>query len=286
MFAKRLFKILLKPVLFFLNNNIFGKKIRSYFLKSIFENKFLIKSKGINMVFTNPNDWTNARANSFFEKEPETIEWINNLPKDIVLWDIGANVGNYSIYAAKINKKNKIFAFEPSVFNVEILVRNINLNNLESQITLIPFPLSNNSENTFFNLSSMEWGASMSSFGKEAMGFDGRLMKVNTRYQTVSFSMDQLIYQNKFQIPNAIKIDVDGIEHKILNGGIKLLKEKKLNTILIEVNDNFKEQKENVEKTLKNSGFSLNSKNQSNFMKKSNINKNTNCTNNQIWSKI
>jgi hypothetical protein len=40
------------------------------------------------------------RANTLLTKEPDTIEWINSFEKEDVFWDIGANNGNYSLYAA------------------------------------------------------------------------------------------------------------------------------------------------------------------------------------------
>lgn len=40
------------------------------------------------------------RAQTLLTKEPDTIEWIDTFQKDDVLWDIGANVGVYSLYAA------------------------------------------------------------------------------------------------------------------------------------------------------------------------------------------
>ena len=39
------------------------------------------------------------RAETLFTKEPDMIDWIDSFPEDFVLWDIGANVGIYSIYA-------------------------------------------------------------------------------------------------------------------------------------------------------------------------------------------
>ena len=59
-------------------------------------------------------------------KEPETLEWIDQFKGDkIVFWDIGANVGLYSIYAALKHKDIQIISFEPSVNNLRVLSRNI-----------------------------------------------------------------------------------------------------------------------------------------------------------------
>ena len=50
---------------------------------------------------------------------------------------------------------------------------------------------------------------------------------------------------------------MDGIEHLILKGGENTLKNKKIKSILIEVNDNFLEQKNKVDNLMLNSGFTL-----------------------------
>lgn len=40
------------------------------------------------------------RFDTLLEKEPDTIEWIDGFRLGETLWDIGANVGIYTIYAA------------------------------------------------------------------------------------------------------------------------------------------------------------------------------------------
>ena len=68
------------------------------------------------------------RADTYATKEPETIEWMDRLFKsDEVMWDIGANIGLYSLYAARA-KGLKVFAFEPESTNFARLNNNINLN--------------------------------------------------------------------------------------------------------------------------------------------------------------
>jgi hypothetical protein len=54
------------------------------------------------MIFNTPNSHTAWRVNSLFEKEPDTIAWLESFEDSAVLYDIGANVGMYSIYAAML----------------------------------------------------------------------------------------------------------------------------------------------------------------------------------------
>ena len=55
------------------------------------------------------------RARTLLTKEPETIEWINTFSDKDVFWDIGANVGVYTLYAALRNIA--VLSFEPSPSN-------------------------------------------------------------------------------------------------------------------------------------------------------------------------
>ncbi len=72
------------------------------------------------------------RAYTLHTKEPETLEWLDQLMPESVLWDIGANIGIYSLYAAK--RGVLVVAFEPNVTAYSILVNNVYLNELNDFI--------------------------------------------------------------------------------------------------------------------------------------------------------
>src|SRR5215212_5841050 len=52
--------------------------------------------------FFAPTPLLRMRAQTLLSKEPETIEWLNGLDIDDVLWDIGANVGTFTLYAGAL----------------------------------------------------------------------------------------------------------------------------------------------------------------------------------------
>ena len=60
-------------------------------------------------------------------KEPETVRWIEEYVREgDVIFDIGANVGAYSLVTSKVaNGKARVYAFEPSFLNFAQLCRNI-----------------------------------------------------------------------------------------------------------------------------------------------------------------
>jgi hypothetical protein len=69
----------------------------------------------------------------------------------------------------------KVYSFEPSVFNLEILSRNVHINALENHVIIVPISLGPVTTVGKFNLTSIDWGGALSTFGSE-IGFDGKKM--------------------------------------------------------------------------------------------------------------
>ena len=72
------------------------------------------------------------------------------------------------------------------------------------------------------NLTTTEWGGALSSFG-ETYGQDGRELDIKFSFSTFGISMDMALKIFDLNQPKNLKIDVDGIEHLILKGGISIL---------------------------------------------------------------
>jgi len=156
------------------------------------------------------------RTRTLLTKEPETIAWIDNFEPDSLFWDIGANIGVYTLYAAL--KLKKVVAFEPSAFNYFLLNKNISLNDLDTKIDTFNIAFSNKTGLDNFYLSSVESGGAANSFAvKEDAYGDG--MNVVHRQSCLGFTIDDFISHYNFSTPNYIKIDVDGIELLIIKGG-------------------------------------------------------------------
>ena len=182
-----------------------------------------------------PNNLVKWRVDTFLEKEPETIDWINNFKlKKFNFWDIGANIGQYSIYCAITHPNSIITSFEPSTNNLRILSRNISINQLQEKINIFPVALANEGCN-FLKLaeSSLEEGSAHNNYG---VSDTKQIRKIS--YKTYGTSIDTILEEKKLPIPNYIKIDVDGVENNILEGGKKFLSAKEILEVSIEINEN------------------------------------------------
>jgi len=225
------------------------------FIINSYYKKILILNKEIKFFI--PNDIIDWRIKTFFQKEPETLEWIDSFDKrkEKILWDIGANIGLYSIYAALKYDNIIIYSFEPSTSNLRTLSRNISINKLENKINIVPFALTNK-ENKFLLMNESEFteGGALHTFG-ENFDFEGNILKKTNNYSIYGTTVNYLVSESIIPSPDYIKIDVDGIEHLILNGADKVLGNKKLKSIAIEINENFKTQYEEILSIMKKFDF-------------------------------
>ena len=234
-----------------------------------------IVHRGVELQFVVPNGINRFRVNTFATKEPETLEWIDRLPGDAVLWDVGANVGLYTCYAAKA-RGCRVFAFEPSVFNLELLARNLQLNGLVDRVVIVPLPLSDRLAVSTLGMTTVEWGGAMSTFG-QSFGHDGEPLRAVFGFRTVGLSMTDAVRLLAIPQPDYIKMDVDGIEHLILSGGSDVLRQ--VTGVLIEVNDDFHKQATESARCLTDAGLVLVEKRQAKMFEAS-VHKGSY---NQIW---
>jgi len=254
---------LIYKILTYLNNifKFITKRSFLIFFKDFIENDSYtdINIQNFQTKFFIPNELTEWRVKTFFTKEPETLEWIDNFEKkeNLIFWDIGANIGLYSIYNALKNSNSKTIAFEPSTSNLRILSRNISINNFENNIKILPIPLTNK-KNSFLIMNEPNFieGSALNSFG-EKYNFEGKNFKSKMKYQIFGTTINYLLENKILEIPDYIKIDVDGIEHLILEGGDRYLKNIKIKSLSIEINENFKEQYDNVLKIMYKNNFKI-----------------------------
>lgn len=142
------------------------------------------------------------RAHNFLSKEPETIKWINAFDDTDVLWDIGANIGVFTLYAAR--KGNTVVSFEPSSGNYYLLNKNIEINQLDDRVFTFPIAFNDATILESIYFSNSELGGSLNSFAK-AINFLGEPFIASLRQSAIGFSIDDFVQKFSPLFPNHIK---------------------------------------------------------------------------------
>jgi FkbM family methyltransferase len=184
-----------------------------------------------------------SRYVSLLSKEPGTIDWIErNLRLGDVFYDIGANLGLFSLYAAR--KGALVYAFEPHKMNFCGIIKNAERNHLQNQIVPCGIALGDKSSLDLLYYKSTNSGSSMNQLGEAVNLYDER--KIPAFKELLhSASLDDLIAYG-LPAPTLVKMDVDGNEIKILHGMDRLLTSpNKPRSLSIEINKGFKEEIDN-----------------------------------------
>src|SRR5438309_762565 len=119
------------------------------------------------------------------------------------LFDVGANMGQYSLYAAY--RGIDVHAFEPESQNFALLCRNIAINNLGYKITPWPIALMDEVSIDKFYVQSLTVGGSCSSYGKE-VNYHLQPKKFPIHQGSMSYTLDD--FSDRYGMPDHIKIDV------------------------------------------------------------------------------
>lgn len=186
------------------------------------------------------------RWDTFWEKEPDTIEWIKSFKTLNTFFDIGANIGIYTLYAASLYPYSLIFAFEPVRRNYVRLMQNIELNNFDNVIAL-PFAIG--------GVTRVELMCEIN----DEIGHSGSL--INNRptqepkkaYLLPTITIDDFVKTWGVKVDH-IKIDIDSDEHDIIAASKKTLRGSSVKSCLIEINSN----RDEICKIMQEGGFTEN----------------------------
>lgn len=198
-----------------------------------------IPYKGKKLRYAMPGKTPLWRVQTLFTKEPSTIEWLEAIEPGSVLLDVGANVGMYTVFAAVISEA-RVYAFEPESQNYGLLCRNIVGNNLSDRVTAFCCALSDEAKFSTIHLSDFTIGGSCHSFD-ESVDFKLEQRKSPFIQGCFSARIDQLVADGVMPVPNHIKLDVDGFEHKVISGGSETLKKADVRSLIIEINPHLPE---------------------------------------------
>jgi FkbM family methyltransferase len=142
-----------------------------------------------------------------------------------VLYDVGANIGVFSLYAG--SRGHRVVAFEPVAANYAVLNRNIEINGLGGRVTAFCVALDQRDGTGALFLENTHAGVSSQ--------FERRLEATRFEQGAVSFALDTLLAGGRLPFPDHLKIDVDGTEGRILTGAARTLADRRLKSIQIEL---------------------------------------------------
>jgi FkbM family methyltransferase len=144
------------------------------------------------------------------EKE-QTREFIKHLNRCNNVFDIGANVGYYTLLASKmVGNKGKVYAFEPVIRNLVYLYKHIYINKIEN-VNIVPLACSDSVSLKSFKLAA---DAACGYLDEGDYNYEGDILK-SIYVQTIT--LDNFITETKV-VPDIIKIDVEGAELLVLRG--------------------------------------------------------------------
>ena len=131
-------------------NNIIYRVIRKIYLLTTPKNKIrkirLGVLKGMKWIYS--SGYTDYWMGTY-EKEVAEI-FSKYAKKSKVIYDLGANIGYYSLIAIKSIKNNgTVYAFEPAPENINILKQHKFINNIDN-LTIFELAISNKTGNTLF----------------------------------------------------------------------------------------------------------------------------------------
>jgi FkbM family methyltransferase len=173
------------------------------------------------IVFRTGHGRLQWRASTALSMEPMLIEWINSFNSDDCFYDIGSNVGTYSIYASRLGIRS--YAFEPELNNAQLLYENIFLNRLSDRCMPIPIALGDKTELDVFYLKSFSKGDALHSIGRKSYQIEDP-SSATEKLDTLVMKLDDLVRIFGLPNPTKIKIDVDYNELAVLKGAEKTLK--------------------------------------------------------------
>ncbi len=159
---------------------------------------------------------------SYDEKEMSFLAKF--IPENFVIADIGANIGYYTLLFLR-NNKSKVYSFEPSVREFQLLKKNIQANGVSNHCVLEQLIVSNTMDDKTLHLSDLNFGTNTLYPSQD---------NVYSKSITVkSTTLDDYANRKNIKI-NFIKLDVEGAELEVLEGAINVLLESKPH-IFIEV---------------------------------------------------
>lgn len=209
------------------------------FLMPVLPGKIKIPPSGIlklssseNVVFKLKTNQTNYMSKLIFwegglTQFEYTDIFIRLIRKVDTFFDVGANIGFYSLVAAAENKNCRVVGFEPATGPLFYFRENVNINGFQ-HIKIEPIALSNqNGEIEFFEIRNRKYKYLRHNLAGESntKQMADNCFSVSVKVKTTT--LDEYVKSNDIKKIDLIKMDTEGTENLILESSDFVLKEMK-----------------------------------------------------------
>jgi FkbM family methyltransferase len=178
---------------------------------------FFTKYYGYKLVYERGDGLISYVANGW-GYEPRTIACaLNGLPPAAVIVDIGSNIGLITLAIARRVPQARVHCFEPSPHPYKCLSQTISRNELDQRITLNNMALSIRKGTMDFFVHDPKLAAGD---GLKDTGRAGAAQVIKVPVST----LDDYVKEKKIDRLDLIKIDTEGAELYVLQGGISTIK--------------------------------------------------------------
>jgi FkbM family methyltransferase len=175
----------------------------------------------------------NEMSETYEEELSIMFRWMESisLPAKPVIFDVGANIGLFSLAYANLFPNSLVYGFEPVPFIYKMYLENIKLNNKNIIDRIIPFEIgfSNKRQRLSLGIPNKEthkrYGNNIN-IGLYSVHAENN-KKINASFTTI----DTFVIEKKINTIDLIKIDVEGHEYEVLDGARQTIK--KLKPIIV-----------------------------------------------------
>jgi FkbM family methyltransferase len=154
--------------------------------------------------------------------------------------DLGSNIGYTTLFMCEaVGKTGRVYAIEPDPYNVDLLTKNIERNNFKDVTDIFPIAITDHQGDIEF------WQSDKSNLSS--------VQKTKHSKSSIKVKCESLntFLENKMY-PNFIKMDIEGHEVKVFEGGLDYFSKNPGKTkILLEVHPHFYSEENDFEKILK-----------------------------------
>ena len=194
-----------------------------------------VRTRGLRFTLPCDNWVTRYRWQTYNTKEPETLDWIDRAVRaGDTFFDVGANIGVYALYAALRHPQARVVAIEPEYANLHLLRDNLVANGLQERVWVYALALSNGIGVSYLHLQDWSPGAALHTEFPRLLTMTQAGRPVLGREGISTMTLDAFCEQTGWA-PHCMKIDVDGGELQILEGGRCTLRAPAFRSLLIEL---------------------------------------------------